>query len=60
MDGQFETINKSLENCLRCFVGDHPKDWVQWVSLAEWWYNTLVNTLTKMTPFQAMYGFQPP
>eukprot|EP00253_Pinus_taeda_P002793 PITA_02793 len=34
--------------------------WVKWVPLAEWWYNTSFHTATKMTPFMALYGYQPP
>lgn len=25
-DGQLEAVNKTLKNCLRCFLGDRPKD----------------------------------
>eukprot|EP00253_Pinus_taeda_P009341 PITA_09341 len=34
--------------------------WVKWMPLAEWWYNTSFHTATKMTPFMALYGYQPP
>jgi hypothetical protein len=30
--------------------------WVQWLPLAEWWYNTSYHTTTRMTPFEAVYG----
>lgn len=59
-DGQSEAVNKSLETYLRCFVGDWPKDWVRWVPLAEWWYNTTQHTSTRLTPFEALYGYQHP
>ncbi|GJZ52664.1 putative mitochondrial protein [Tanacetum coccineum] len=26
-----------LECYLRCMTGDHPKQWMKWLSLAEWW-----------------------
>lgn len=30
------------------------------MSLAEWWYNTTFHRSTKLTPFEALYGYQPP
>eukprot|EP00253_Pinus_taeda_P024523 PITA_24523 len=59
-DGQTEIVNKCLEGYLRCFVSDKQTQWVKWLPLAEWWYNTSFHTTTKMTPFMALYGYQPP
>lgn len=59
-DGQTEIVNKCLEGYLRCFVSDKQTQWVRWLSLAEWWYNTSFHTATKMTPFMALYGYHPP
>ncbi|PKI36770.1 hypothetical protein CRG98_042847 [Punica granatum] len=59
-DGQFEFVNKCLETYMRCMIGDKPTMWVKWVSLAEWWYNTTHHSSTGRTPFEALYGFQPP
>lgn len=39
-DGQSEAVNKYLENYLRCMVGDKPKNWVEWLPLAQHCYNT--------------------
>lgn len=37
-----------------------PKQWVLWLSLAQWWYNTCYHQSIKASPFQALYGYEPP
>jgi hypothetical protein len=59
-DGQTEITNKSLESYLKCFSGDHPKDWLQWLPVVEWSYNTATHTSTQLCPFEAIYGYPPP
>jgi hypothetical protein len=41
-------------------VTDKQNKWSQWLQLAEWWYNSTYHTSPKMTPFQALYGYEPP
>eukprot|EP01018_Ginkgo_biloba_P024719 Gb_03960 [translate_table: standard] len=59
-DGQTEAINKCLEGYMRSYASDKQAQWCEWLPLAEWWYNTTYHTSTKMTPFQALYGYEPP
>jgi hypothetical protein len=59
-DGQTEVVNKCLETYLRCFSSEKKNQWAQWLPLAEWWYNTSYHTTTHMTPFEAVYGQNPP
>ena len=59
-DGQTEIVNKYLETYLRYFVTDKKNKWLQWLHLTEWWYNSTYHTSAKMTPFQSLYGYQPP
>ncbi|WVZ53598.1 hypothetical protein U9M48_004515 [Paspalum notatum var. saurae] len=36
-----------------------PRQWVKWISLAEYWYNTTFQSALGLTPFQALYGHPP-
>lgn len=40
-DGQTERVNQCMETYLRCFVHACPTKWSSWLSLAEFWYNTV-------------------
>jgi len=60
IDGQTEAINKCLETYLRCFTSEKQHQWLQWLPLVEWWYNTNYHATTKMTPYEAVYGQLPP
>eukprot|EP00253_Pinus_taeda_P025117 PITA_25117 len=44
----------------RCFTSKKQHLWVQWLPLAEWWYNTNYHATTKMTPYEAVYDQLPP
>lgn len=60
MDGQSEAVNKCLETYLRCFTRSKPKQWPKWLTWAEYWYNTNYHGAIQMTPFEALYGRDPP
>nr|GEV09195.1 reverse transcriptase [Tanacetum cinerariifolium] len=55
-DVQTEVVNRCLECYLRCMIRDKPKEWMQWLSLAEYWYNTNFHSSTNITLFEAVYG----
>ena len=59
-DGQTEIVNKCLEGYLCCFVSGKQTQWVKWLLLVEWWYNTSFHIVAKTTPFMTLYGYHPP
>ena len=59
-NGQTEVVNKSLEHYLRAFAVDRHHSWVDWLPLAEFWFNTNFHTSTKLTPFEALFGYPSP
>jgi len=58
-DGQTERVNQCLETFLRCFVHACPSKWTDWLSSAEFWYNTSAHSAIGCSPFEALYGYTP-
>ena len=59
-DGQLELVNRCLECYLRYMSGEKPKEWTQWIAMAEFWYNTNFHSAIQATPFEVLYGQSPP
>jgi transposase InsO family protein len=58
-DGATEGVNQSLEAYLRCFAQACPQKWAQWLSLADYWYNTNWHSALNKTPFEVLYNHPP-
>ena len=56
MDGQIEVVNQCLQTYLHCMTSNRPNDWVAWLPLAEWWYNTFYHTFICTTPYAVVYS----
>jgi len=58
-DGKTERLNQCLETFLCCLVNACPKKWLEWLPLAEYWYNTTYHSSLGKTPFEVLYGNPP-
>ena len=58
-DGQTEVVNRSLENVLHTFVGEHTGNWDFKLTTAEFAYNTIVNKATGKLSHEIVYDFRP-
>jgi hypothetical protein len=56
---QTEHVNHCMEIFLRCFVIGCPNKWLDWLPLAEFWYNTSYHSSIGRSPFEALYGHSP-
>ncbi len=59
-DGQSERTIQTLEQYLRVFVNKDHSNWDKLLDQAEFMYNSSKSASTNLSPFEAMYGFQPP
>jgi len=58
-DGQTEVVNKSLSTMLRETLKGNHKSWDECLPHIEFAYNRVVHRTTKISPFEAVYGFNP-
>jgi len=58
-DRQTERVNRCLETFLRCFIHACPRRWSQWLTAAEFWYNSSTHSAHGRSPFEVLYGYPP-
>ena len=58
-DGQTERVNQELEQYLRAFVDHHQSNWAALLPMVEVGHNNHADTATKVSPFCALYGYEP-
>lgn len=58
-DGQTERVNVILKQYLRAYVSYLQDDWYEWLATAEFAGNAVKSETTGLSPFMALYGFEP-
>ena len=59
-DGQTEVVNRILSTMLRAILKQNLKMWEECLPHVEFAYNRVEHSTTKVSPFQVVYGFNPP
>jgi hypothetical protein len=58
-DGQTEILNQILKGYLRAYTSLEQLNWAKLLLSAEYTYNNSRSSSTKITPFKALYGYDP-
>uniref|UniRef100_A0A3B3H730 Gypsy retrotransposon integrase-like protein 1 n=1 Tax=Oryzias latipes TaxID=8090 RepID=A0A3B3H730_ORYLA len=59
-NGQSERLNQQLETGLRLLCSREPASWSRNLVWVEYAHNTLPSSATGLSPFQVVFGYQPP
>jgi len=59
-NGAVERVNKTIQEVATAFCGGRQDVWAQHVREIEYALNTRVSSVTKFTPYELVYGRQPP
>jgi hypothetical protein len=57
-NGEVERVNRTLIDCLSCYVQDNPSLWHKHLNGVLFAYRTSVHSATGYTPFYLMYGHE--
>jgi transposase InsO family protein len=58
-DGQTEVLNRIVEGYLRAFTSLEQMNWAKLLPTAAFAYNNSMNHTLRMSPFKALYGYDP-
>ena len=59
-NGASERLNRTIEVMLRHVISDHPdRDFDEYLPLVQWTYNTSKHGTIGMSPYYAMWGYEP-
>ncbi len=58
-DGQTERMNRDLQQFLRLFTAEKQDDWVDWLPIAQFSYNSKKQASTQKSPFDVTRSYAP-
>lgn len=58
-NGQTERFNRTLKTSLTMYVDENQKNWPSFIQAITFAYNITTHDVTKVTPFEAVFGRKP-
>jgi transposase InsO family protein len=58
-DGQTERMNRDLQQYLWLFTAEKQDEWVDWLPIAQFSYNTKKQASTQKSPFEVTRSYVP-
>ena len=58
-NGQTERMNRTLQAMIANYVDEKKTNWVQFLPLLQFAYNSAIHSTTKFSPFELTYGREP-
>jgi hypothetical protein len=55
-DGQSERTIQTIKQVLKAYLNKADTNWLTWLPMAEFWYNSAIHTSTGKSPFKIVYG----
>ncbi|KAJ7991165.1 hypothetical protein DPEC_G00294420 [Dallia pectoralis] len=59
-NGQTERLNQEIGRYLRQQCARQPQEWSRYLPWVEYAQNSLMHSSLRLTPFQCVFGYQPP
>ena len=59
MDGQTERMNRDLQQYLWLFTAEKQHEWVDWLPIVQFTYNTKKQASTQKSPFEVTRSYSP-
>ena len=58
-DGQAERMNRDLQQYLHLFIAEKQHEWVDWLPIVQFSYNTKKQASTQKSPFEVTWFYSP-
>ena len=58
-NGQMEWLNREINQYLRTYINNQQDEWVKWIKIAQFVWNSMVSEVTTNSPFGITQSYSP-